>query len=239
MSDINLWFDVDTLLSVVTLTTLELILGVDNLVFLSIIASRLPKQQQKAARQIGLTLAWMMRFFLLAFALLLTRLVTPLFSVFNVSFSGRDLLFVFGGFFLLTKATLEIHTELEPDQTQVNQAKPARFSWVIIQIALLDVIFSLDSVLTALGLTQQFWLMAFAITVAVAAMMFLSGPLSAFVQQHPSLKILALSFLILIGTVLVADGLGFYIPRGYIYAALAFSLFVEFLNTLHRKRRKN
>lgn len=238
MSDINLWFDVDTLLSLLTLTTLELILGVDNLIFLSIIASRLPKQQQKAARRVGLTLAWMMRFFLLAFALLLTRLVTPLFSVLDVSFSGRDLLFVLGGIFLLTKATLEIHAELEPDQTRVNRTRSVRFSWVIIQIALLDVIFSLDSVLTALGLTQQFWLMAFAITVAIAAMMFVSEPLSGFVQQHPSLKVLALSFLILIGTVLVADGLGFYIPRGYIYAALAFSLFVEFLNTLHRKRRK-
>lgn len=229
---------VDILLSFVTLTILEVVLGIDNLVFLAIITQRLPKHQQLKARRLGLTLAWVMRLLLLASAVWLTKLTFPLFSIADMDFSGRDLFLLFGGLFLLAKSTQEIHSEIEPVDEAVHvSTKATGFGWIVTQIALLDIIFSLDSVLTAIGLTDRYWLMASAITIAIIAMIFASEPLSAFVERHPTIKMLALSFLMLIGTVLIADGLEFHIPRGYVYFAMGFSLFVESLNIIARKRR--
>ena len=228
----------DIALSLATLTILEVVLGIDNLVFLAIISQRLPKHKQKKARQIGLTLAWVTRILLLASAVWLTKLTTPLFSILGFAFSGRDLFLFAGGLFLLTKATQEIHGELEPlESNREILPKTSTFGMVVTQIAILDIIFSLDSVLTAIGLTQRFWLMVVAITIAIVVMLCASEKLSHFIEEHPTIKMLALSFLILIGMVLVADSFAFHIPRGYIYFAMGFSLFIEFLNTLHRKRR--
>jgi predicted tellurium resistance membrane protein TerC len=231
----------DIFLSFVSLTLLEIILGIDNLVFLAIISQRLPKSLQPRARRLGLTLAWVTRLLLLASAIWITKLTQPLFTIFDYAFSGRDIFLIMGGAFLLAKSTQEIHADLEllestHSEKKVN-TKPARFSVIVAQIALLDIIFSLDSVLTAIGLTQRFWLMAVAITIAIIMMIFASEPLSRFIEKHPTVKMLALSFLMLIGTILIADGFHFHVPRGYIYFAMGFSLFVEFLNTISRKRR--
>jgi predicted tellurium resistance membrane protein TerC len=229
---------IDILLSLTTLTILEVVLGIDNLVFLTIISQKLPKHQQRKARQIGLTLAWVTRLILLASAVWITKLTTPLISVFSLSLSGRDLFLLAGGIFLLAKATQEIHSELEPvDGHTPRNIRVSQFSMAIAQIAILDIIFSLDSVLTAIGLTQRFWLMATSITIAIISMIFASEPLSKFVERHPTIKMLALSFLILIGMVLIADGFHTHIPRGYIYFAMGFAFFIEFLNMARRKRR--
>ena len=230
----------DILASFLTLTILEIVLGVDNLVFLAILSQRLPKHQQSRARKWGLTFAWVTRLLLLAFAMSLTKFTTPLFSLFGFAFSGRDIFLILGGLFLLTKATQEIHAELEPfaDEVVPSVKKQEVFFAVIIQIALLDIIFSLDSVLTAIGLTNKFSLMAAAITIAIIVMIFASEVLSRFIEKHPTIKMLALSFLILIGTVLIADGFHFHISRAYIYFAMAFSLGVEMLNMVSRKRRQ-
>jgi predicted tellurium resistance membrane protein TerC len=228
----------DILLSLVTLTILEIILGIDNLIFLAIISQKLPQSQQEKARKIGLTLAWVTRLVLLASVVWITKLTRPLFTVLGISFSGRDLFLLAGGLFLLVKATQEIHLELEPLPDKVLPlAKSNYFSMIVGQIAILDIVFSLDSVLTAVGLTPYFWLMTVAVTIAILAMFFASDPLSRFVERHPTIKMLALSFLILIGMVLIADGFGSHIPRGYIYFAMGFSLFIECLNMLKRKRR--
>lgn len=227
------WLDIS--LSFLTLTILEIVLGVDNLVFLAIISQRLPKHQQKRARQIGLTLAWVLRLVLLLSAVWLSKLTNPLFSIFDFSFSGRDLFLLFGGMFLVAKATQEIHAELEPHDIK-EPKKLDTFGLVVAQIAVLDMVFSLDSVLTAIALTQRFWIMATAITIAIITMLFAAEPLSRFVERHPTIKMLALSFLILIGMVLIADGFEFHIPRGYIYFAMGFSISIEFLNLLRRKR---
>lgn len=226
-------------LSLTTLTILEIVLGIDNLVFLAIISQRLPKEQQRKARQFGLTLAWVTRLLLLASAIWITKLTKPLFTVIGFAFSTRDLFLLLGGLFLLTKATQEIHSELDIDpHPQTPQAKTSRFRSVVIQIALLDIIFSLDSILTAIGLTQRFWLMAVAITIAILVMIFASEPLTRFIARYPSIKMLALSFLMLIGMILIADGFSFHIPRGYIYFAMAFSLSVECLNLLKKRKRR-
>ena len=228
----------DISISLITLIILEVVLGIDNLIFLAIISQRLPKHQQKRARQIGLTLAWVMRLLLLFSAVWITKLVHPLFSVFGMAFSGRDLFLLSGGLFLLAKASQEIHSEMEPGELDSGFViKHSGFGYIVSQIALLDIVFSLDSVLTAIGLTQRFWLMATAITVAIIAMVFASEPLSHFVERHPTIKMLALSFLMLIGMVLVADSFKFHIPRGYIYFSMCFSLFVEMLNILRRRKR--
>jgi predicted tellurium resistance membrane protein TerC len=226
------------LLSLATLTILEIVLGIDNLIFLTIITQRLPREQQKRARQIGLTLAWVLRLLLLASAVWLTKLTRPLISFYGYAFSGRDLFLLIGGLFLLAKATQEIHNAVEPPLPgqQAAVIQYASFRNVIVQIAVLDIIFSLDSVLTAIGLTQEFWIMTVAITIAIITMVFTSQPLGRFVENHPTIKMLALSFLILIGMVLMADGLHFHISRGYVYFALGFSIFVEALNLVRRKK---
>ncbi len=224
-------------LSFITLTILEVVLGIDNLVFLAIITQKLPKSQQKAARKLGLTLAWVTRLLLLASAVWISKLTTPLFHVFNLAVSGRALFLFMGGLFLLAKATQEIHNELDLKEAEKEiKISTRQFGLVIVQIALLDIIFSLDSVLTAIGLTQHFWIMAAAITIAILAMIFASEPLSAFVEKFPSIRMLALSFLMLIGTVLIADAFEFHVPRGYIYFAMGFSLMVECLNLIRRKK---
>lgn len=230
-------FYLDILFSFLTLTVLEIILGIDNLIFLAIITQKLPKDQQKKGRQLGLTLAWVTRLLLLASAVWITKLTTPLFTLFGFSFSGRDFFLLAGGMFLLAKATQEVHLEIDPvtNKTELG-LKSHHFAMVVTQIALLDIIFSLDSVLTAIGITQYYWLMAAAITVSIIVMVFASEPLSLFVEKHPTIKMLALSFLMLIGMVLIAESFHFHIPRGYLYFAMSFSLFIEFLNMLRRKR---
>lgn len=242
----------EILLSFLTLTVLEIVLGIDNLIFLAIISHKLPKEQQKSARRIGLLLAWVLRLIFLATAIWIAKLVKPLFTVFAMSFSGRDLFLLIGGLFLIFKATQEIHIALEPiEMAKSDKGSPASkhntkekitrrypsFTWIVFQITLLDIVFSLDSILTAIGLTQRFWLMSLAITIAILTMVFASEPLSNFVEKHPSIKMLALSFLLLIGMVLIADSFKFHIPRGYIYFAMGFSFLVESLNLLQRKRK--
>lgn len=226
----------DIIFSLLTLTVLEVVLGVDNLVFLAIASSRLPAPQQPSARRVGLTLAWALRLLLLAFAVWLTKLSLPLFTVFDFTVSARDLFLLSGGLFLIVKATQEIHAEMEPVSSA--QAKPpASFRSVITQIALFDIVFSLDSILTAVGLTQRYWVMATAISIAIVAMLFLSEPLTEFIHRHPTVKMLALSFLLLIGVILIADGGHYHVPRGYVYFAISFSILVELLNAVRRKRR--
>lgn len=230
----------DILISLLALITLEIILGVDNLVFISILSSRLPAEQQKAARRIGLLLALGTRLLLLASAVWLIHLTEPLFTIFDHGVSFRDLFLFFGGLFLLAKGTWEIHKEIDNIGRISLAVKYAKFGMVITQIAIFDIIFSLDSILTAVGLTSNFAIMAIAIIIAVIVMIMASEHIHYFIQQYPTVKMLALSFLLLIGVVLIADGLSFHIPRGYIYFALFFSLMVEGLNNImHRKRKKS
>lgn len=231
----------DISLSLSALIILEIILGIDNLVFLSILSEKLPPEQRKAARRWGLTFAWVTRLMLLASAVWIVRLTRPLFEVAGLAISMRDIFLLLGGMFLIVKATQEIHHEIEAHAEVVatGAAKVAHsFVGVVAQIALMDIIFSLDSVLTAVGLTPHFWVMATAITCAIIVMIFASEPVSHFIEKHPTLKMLALSFLILIGMVLAADGLSFHIPRGYIYFAMGFSLGVEGLNLYRSAKRR-
>jgi len=224
-------------ISFITLTLLEIVLGIDNLIFLSIIIEKLPRAEQKKVRALGLGAALIMRIMLLWSAVYLSKIVYPLFTIQGLSFSLRDLLLFSGGVFLLTKATQEIYQEIElQDHCSDIKLKRNYLPIVIIQIVLLDLVFSLDSIFTAIGLTDQFFLMAAAIFVSILAMLFLSHPLSAFVSKHKSIKMLALSFLILIAVVLIADSFSVHFPRGYVYSAMAFSIFVEILNILSRKK---
>ncbi len=225
-------------ISLLTLTVLELVLGVDNLIFIAIVSSRLPVKKQKPARRFGLLLALVTRLLLLAMAFWLAHLTAPLFHIDDFAVSGRDIFLFLGGVFLLYKATQEIHTELEGEEEQSTKKKSVSMTSVIIQIAILDIVFSLDSVITAVGMTPHFWIMAVAITIAIIAMIFVSEPLSKFIYRHPTVKMLAFSFLLLVGTVLVADGLHFHIPRGYVYFAVTFSIVVESLNIWRKKKHQ-
>ena len=219
----------------VTLTALELVLGIDNIVFISILAGKLPADQQKKARLVGLGLAMFMRVGLLFSLSWIIRLTAPLFTVLGQAVSGRDLILMGGGLFLLGKSTYEIHERLEGDEGHGSARAAASFTSVIIQILLLDAVFSLDSVITAVGMVDEIWIMIAAVVVAVLFMMAFAGPISGFVERHPTVKILALSFLLLIGMTLVAEGLHQHIPKGYIYFAMAFSVFVEMINLRLRK----
>jgi len=228
------------LINLVTLTILEIILGVDNLVFISIVSSRLPVSQQKLARRLGLLAALVGRYALLLMISWIIELNSPLFQLLSTEFSGRDIFMFLGGLFLLIKGTLEIHHEVNLQETPEREGKQYKnFLSVILQIMLFDLIFSLDSLLTAIGLTKEIWIMGVAITIAVILMILASEPLSRFINRHPSVKMLALSFLLLIGMVLVADGFGYDIPKGYIYFSICFSLLVEMLNTVRNKKRKH
>ena len=220
----------ETWIALLTLTVLEIVLGIDNIIFISILAGKLPAGEQPRARTMGLTLAMVTRILLLLSLTGIMRLTLPLFSPFGHPFSGRDLILLLGGLFLLWKSTREIHDKLEGEEGRQNVKAGATFGGVIVQIALLDIVFSLDSVITAVGMVRQVGVMIAAIVLAVLVMLVAAGPISNFVHRHPTLKMLALSFLLLIGVTLIADGLGQHIPKGYVYFAMGFSVFVESLN---------
>ena len=219
----------------VTLLGLEIVLGIDNVVFISILSGKLPAEQQPKARYVGLGLAMFMRIALLFSISWVIRLTAPLFAVFGHEISGRDLILIVGGLFLLAKATREIHQKLEGEEGQASVRVKPSFSSVIIQVMLLDIVFSLDSVITAVGMVDDISIMISAVVIAVAFMMVFAAPISNFVERHPTFKMLALSFLLLIGFTLIAEGWDRHIPKGYIYAAMAFSVFVEALNLRLRK----
>jgi predicted tellurium resistance membrane protein TerC len=220
-----------------TLTVLEIVLGIDNIVFISILADKLPREQQARARLVGLGLAMLTRILLLFSLTWIIRLTAPLFSVLGEEISGRDLVLLLGGLFLLGKSTHEIHGNLEGEEGEGSARVSPSFAAVLIQIMLLDIVFSLDSVITAVGMVDEVGVMIAAVVVAVGFMMAFSGSISGFVSRHPTIKMLALSFLILIGVSLIADGLGQHIPKGYIYFAMAFSVGVELLNLRMRRVR--
>jgi predicted tellurium resistance membrane protein TerC len=219
-----------------TLTVLELVLGIDNIIFISILAGKLPAEQQARARFIGLSLALGMRVLLLLSLSWIIGLTEPLFNVFGKDISGRDLVLLIGGLFLIAKSTHEIHSSLEGEEGHASKKVYSSFASVIVQITLLDIVFSLDSVITAVGMVSNLWIMISAVVVSIIAMMFFAAPIGGFVQRHPTIKMLALAFLLLIGVTLVAEGLGQHIPKGYIYFAMAFSVLVEFLNMRLRKK---
>ena len=220
----------ETWIALLTLTVLEIVLGIDNIIFISILAGKLPAGEQPRARTVGLTLAMVTRILLLLSLTGIMRLTRPLLSPFGHPFSARDLILLLGGLFLLWKSTREIHDRLEGEEGRQNVKAGATFGGVIVQIALLDIVFSLDSVITAVGMVRQVGVMIAAIVLAVLVMLMAAGPISDFVHRHPTLKMLALSFLLLIGVTLIADGLGQHIPKGYVYFAMGFSVFVESLN---------
>ena len=219
-----------------TLLALEIVLGIDNIIFISILAGKLPAEQQPRARYLGLGLALVMRIILLFSLSWVIGLTAPLFSVFGHGVSGRDLILILGGLFLLGKATFEIHENLEGETGHASAKVKANFVSVLIQIMLLDIVFSLDSVITAVGMVDRIEIMIAAVVVSIGFMMLFAAPVSAFVTRHPTVKMLALSFLLLIGMTLVADGFGFHVPKGYIYFAMGFSVFVEMINMRLRKK---
>ena len=217
-------------IALATLTVLEIVLGIDNIVFIAILAAKVPEEERQKARRVGLLLAMITRVALLFSLTWLMQLTAPLFSLFGHGFSGRDLILILGGLFLIGKSTLEIHEKLEPEHEHAVNKASASFSSVVIQIGILDIVFSLDSVITAIGLADQLIIMIIAVVIAIIVMMVFVNPISDFVDRRPTIKMLALSFLLLIGFTLVGEGLGLHIPKGYIYFAMAFSAFVEMLN---------
>ena len=225
------------ILALVTLTFLEIVLGVDNVIFISILSSKLPKSQQSRARRTGLLAAMGMRLLLLLSIAWVIRLTAPLFTVLGRPISGRDLILIVGGLFLLAKATLEIHDKLEGEESHGSARDAPTMSAVIAQIMVLDIVFSLDSVITAVGMAEDLSIMVAAVVLSVGVMIFSAEPISAFVNRHPTVKVLALSFLLLIGLSLVGDGLGMHVPKGYIYFAMGFSVFVEMVNLRVRGAR--
>ena len=230
---------VDGLLALVTLTAMEIVLGVDNVVFIALLTGRLPARRQVSARRVGLTLALGIRILLLLAITWMMGLTRPLFSAAGQDVSGRDLILFGGGLFLIFKATREIYDKVEAEHTErPRRAERAAFAWVIVQILVLDIVFSLDSVITAVGMANDVPVMVVAMTIAMLVMLVSMGAVSGFVERHPSVKILALAFLLLIGVMLVAEGTGRHVPKGYIYFAMAFSLFVELLNLRYHKKRR-
>jgi len=224
LSDPHAW------IGFVTLAVLEIVLGIDNVVFISILAGKLPAEQRARARRLGLGMAMLMRILMLLGISWIVRMTAPLFTVLGQEISGRDLVLLVGGLFLLGKATHEIHDKLEGEEGEASARVAPSFVSVIVQITLLDIVFSLDSVITAVGMVQQLGVMIAAVIVAVAFMMFFAGAISGFVERHPTVKMLALSFLLMIGVMLIAEGLGHHSPKGYVYFSMAFSVFVEALN---------
>jgi predicted tellurium resistance membrane protein TerC len=226
--------------ALLTLTVLEIVLGIDNVIFLSVIVSRMPEQQARRARQIGLGLALVFRILLLSVLVWLIGLTEPLFSVRSLSLSWRDIILIGGGLFLIGKATHEIHSEVEGEAEIAESSGGAgAFLVVIMQIIIIDMVFSLDSIITAIGMAQDLAIMVAAVVIACVVMYASSGPVSRFVTEHPTTKMLALAFLVLIGVALVADGFKFHIPRGYIYFAIVFSAAVEFFNVLAKRNRRS
>jgi predicted tellurium resistance membrane protein TerC len=229
------FFTSSGLVVLITLTFLEIVLGVDNVIFISILSTKLPWSQQGVARRTGLVAAMGMRILLLFSIVWITRLTTPLFYMLGRPISGRDLILIGGGVFLLAKATIEIHDRLEGEEGHCSARVRPSFAAVITQIVVLDIVFSLDSVITAVGMADEISVMVTAVILAVGVMMFSAEPISSFVDRHPTVKALALSFLLLIGVALVGDGLGTHIPKGYIYFAMGFSVFVEVINLRVRR----
>jgi predicted tellurium resistance membrane protein TerC len=217
-------------IALATLTVLEIVLGIDNIVFISILAGKLPPEERGRARRLGLSLAMIIRILLLLSITWVMSLTAPIFSLLQQEISGRDLILIIGGLFLLAKSTVEIHDKLEGAEGHASVKVVASFAAVIVQILLLDIVFSLDSVITAVGMAEDVSVMIIAVVVAVGVMLLSAGAISDFVERHPTVKILALSFLLLIGVSLVAEGLDQHIPKGYIYFAMAFSVFVEMIN---------
>lgn len=227
-------------IALLTLVALEIVLGIDNIIFISILAGKLPKEKQNSARLVGLAAAMVMRVLLLFSISLIMKLTAPIFAVLGNEISGRDLILIVGGLFLLAKSTFEIHEKLEgEDESSGVKKKVVSFAGVIVQIMLLDIVFSLDSVITAIGMTDMLWVMITAVVVSVIFMMFTSRSVSDFVHKHPTVKILALSFLLLIGVTLIAEGFDQHISKGYIYFAMAFSVFVEMINIKIQTKRSN
>jgi len=225
--------------ALLTLTALEIVLGIDNVIFLSVVVSRIPQRQAKRARQIGLALALVFRILLLSLLVWLIGLTQAILTVKGMAFSWRDIILIGGGLFLIAKATREIHTEVEArDEENGEASRASAFFWVIIQIIVIDMVFSLDSIITAIGMAQDLEIMIAAVIIACIIMYVSSGPVARFMVEHPTTKMLALAFLVLIGVALVADGFKFHIPRGYIYFAIAFSAAVEAFNVLARRNRK-
>ena len=232
LSDPQAW------IALLTLTVLEIVLGIDNIIFISILSGKLPEALQKKARNTGLAMAMIMRVLLLLSIAWIVKLTRPLFTVVGHEISGRDLILLIGGLFLLFKATHEIHDKLEGEEGTTTARVAPSFASVIVQIALLDIVFSLDSVITAVGMAKDVGVMITAVIISVLIMLFAAGSISAFVNRHPTVKMLALSFLMLIGMSLVAEGLEFHIPKGYVYFAMGFSVFVEVLNIQFRRKAK-
>jgi len=229
MSDPQAW------IALATLFVLEVVLGIDNIIFISILVAKLPKAQQGRARGIGLGLAMVMRILLLLSLAWIAKLTTPLFSVLGFAVTGRAIILIGGGLFLIAKSTFEIHEKLEGEEGAKDTKARAQFASILIQILVLDLVFSLDSVITAVGMAQQIEIMVAAVVMAVLVMMFFARPVGNFVERHPTVKMLALSFLLLIGVTLIAEGIGQHISKGYIYFAMAFSIFVEMINLRLRR----
>ena len=233
ISDPEIWA------SLITLMALEIVLGIDNLVFISILAGRLPEHQQSKARKVGLALALITRLMLLATLAWIVGLTQPFVTIGEFGLSWRDVILIGGGLFLLWKATVEIHADMEDEEDEKGPAKAGTtFAAIVTQLAIIDIVFSLDSVITAVGMADQLWVMVVAVIAAVIVMLIASDPLANFIQAHPTVKMLALSFLLLIGVILIADGMHLHIPKGYVYFALGFSVLVEALNTWVRARRR-
>jgi predicted tellurium resistance membrane protein TerC len=224
--------------ALVTLTAMEIILGIDNIVFISVLVSKLPHDEAKRARSIGLLLALVFRILMLLGLTWLIGLTAPVFSAFGHAFSWRDLILIAGGLFLLFKATHEIHREFEHEESTLTKSTGNAFTGVILQVALIDIVFSIDSIITAIGMAQHVPVMIAAVVIAMGVMWVSSGPIGGFIHRHPTTKMLALAFLLLIGVSLVADGAGMHIPRGYIYFAMAFAALVETANVLLKKKKK-
>jgi predicted tellurium resistance membrane protein TerC len=232
LSDPQAW------IALATLTALELVLGIDNIVFISILVDKLPKAQQERARRIGLFMAMFMRIGLLMVLAWIVGLVAPLFTVLGQEISGRDLILILGGLFLIYKSTGEIHQSLEGEEGHASSAVKATFTAVILQIMVVDMVFSLDSIITAVGMVDRIEVMVAAVVLSVGMMMLFAGAIGRFVSNHPTIKMLALAFLVVVGVVLIAEGLDFHIPKGFVYFAMAFSLGVEMLNINMRSRAK-
>jgi predicted tellurium resistance membrane protein TerC len=228
--------DPQTWVALATLTALEIVLGIDNVIFIAILAGKLPAQQQPKARTLGLGMALITRLLLLGSLTWIMQLTEPLFTVLNQEISGRDLILLVGGLFLIAKSTMEIHENLEGEEERKARGASVSFAGVVVQIMLLDIIFSLDSVITAIGLVSHLGVMIAAVVIAVIFMMFFSGAISGFVERHPTIKMLALSFLMLVGLALMGESFDLHIPKGYIYFAMAFSVLVELLNLKMRRR---
>jgi predicted tellurium resistance membrane protein TerC len=237
---VDLLFDPNAWAALVTLTVLEIVLGIDNLVFISVLTSRCEPKDALRARQIGLSLAFIFRIIMLGGLTWLMRLTAPLFTLFGTGISWRDIILIGGGAFLIAKATHEIHGEVEARSHDVSGPAIAKssFAWIVVQLVLVDLVFSLDSIITAIGMAEDLPVMIGAVVIAMIVMYFSAGPVGAFIAAHPTTKMLALSFLLLIGVALIADGFEFHLPRGYIYSAMAFAVTVEFFNVMAGRNRR-